>query len=150
MFCGSSESKVIDSRPVEEANAIRRRRECTCGKRFTTYETIETTPLLVIKSNGTRQAFDVNKVRGGILRACEKRPVAMQDIDRLVGDIERKLYNSLEREVPSQKIGELVMTGLKGIDDVAYIRFASVYRQFKDSSTFLEELTKLLNENKLK
>ena len=150
IFCGSAESKVIDSRPVEEANAIRRRRECTCGKRFTTYETIETTPLLVIKTNGTRQTFDINKVRNGIVRACEKRPVPMQAIDKLVGEIERKLYNSLEREVSSQKIGELVMGGLKEIDDVAYIRFASVYRQFKDSTTFLEELTKLLNENSKK
>ena len=147
MFCGSTDSKVVDSRPVEEVNAIRRRRECSsCGKRFTTYETVENTPILVVKTNGTRQSFDVNKIKNGIIRACEKRPVPIHAIDKLVGDIEKKLYNSLDQEVSSKKIGELVMTGLKEIDDVAYIRFASVYRQFKDSSTFLEELTKLLKE----
>jgi transcriptional repressor NrdR len=149
MFCGSLDSKVIDSRPVDEANAIRRRRECiACGKRFTTYETIETTPILVVKSNGVRQTFDVNKIKNGIIRACEKRPVPMEQIDKLVGEIEKRLYNSLDQEVSSKKIGELVMSGLKEIDDVAYIRFASVYHQFKDSSTFLEELTKMLGDRR--
>lgn len=147
MFCGGGDSKVIDSRPVEEVNAIRRRRECaSCGKRFTTYETVETTPILVIKADGTRQPFNINKVKNGIIRACEKRPVQIHQIDKLVGDIEKRLYNSLDQEVSSKTIGELVMNGLKGIDDVAYIRFASVYRQFKDSSIFLDELTKLLND----
>ena len=149
MFCGCNDSKVIDSRPVDEFNAIRRRRECiACGKRFTTYETVETTPILVIKSNGTRQTFDVNKIKSGIIRSCEKRPVPMQKIDLLVNSIEKTLYNSLEQEVPSKKIGELVMNGLKDIDEVAYIRFASVYRQFKDSSTFLQEIQKLLGDSK--
>jgi len=149
MFCGGGDSKVIDSRPVEEVNAIRRRRECvSCGKRFTTYETVETTPILVIKADGTRQVFDVNKIKKGIIRACEKRAVPMHQIDKLVGDIEKRLYNSLDQEVSSKKIGEFVMNGLKEIDEVAYIRFASVYRQFKDSTTFFDELKKLLDEKK--
>ncbi len=147
MYCGCTESKVIDSRPTEDGTAIRRRRECaSCGKRFTTYETIETTPILVVKSNGNRQVFDPNKVKNGIIRSCEKRPVPVSKIDKLVLDIQKKLQNSLEQEVTSKQIGELVMAGLKDIDEVAYIRFASVYRQFKDSSTFLEELKKMLDE----
>lgn len=144
MYCGSVDSKVIDSRQSEDGTAIRRRRECiNCGKRFTTYETVETTPILVVKSDGTRQSFDPNKLKSGIIKACEKRPVPMYKIEKLVDDIQRSLYNSLEQEVTTKKIGEMVMSGLKEIDEVAYVRFASVYRQFKDISTFMKELEKL-------
>lgn len=147
VFCGCEDSKVIDSRPAENGNAIRRRRECVCcGKRFTTFETIETTPLIVIKNSGVRQQFDKNKLKNGIIKACEKRPVSMADIDKLIDKIEKQLYNSLEQEISSKKIGELVMAGLKDIDEVAYIRFASVYRQFKDSATFFEEMSKIFAE----
>ena len=146
IYCGCAELKVIESRPVEESNAIRRRRECTnCGKRFTTYETVEETQLLVIKNNGNRQLFDVNKLKNGIIKSCEKRPVSMEKIEGLVADIQQKLNNSLEQEVTSKHIGELVMEGLKNIDEVAYIRFASVYRQFKDSTTFFEEMKKIFD-----
>ena len=139
MFCGCLESKVIDSRSTDEGRTIRRRRECMeCGRRFTTYETIETTPVLVVKNSGNRQAFDPNKVKNGIIKSCEKRPVAIHDIDKLVADIEKKVYNTLEQEIPSSKIGEYVMDGLKELDQVAYIRFASVYRQFRDVTTFIE------------
>lgn len=120
----------------------------SCQKRFTTYETIETTPVLVVKSSGNRQAFDENKIRNGIIRSCEKRPVPMYKIDNLVEEIKKKIFNSLEKEIPSSKIGEMVMEGLKEIDEVSYIRFASVYRQFKDTDTFLKELEKLISENK--
>jgi transcriptional repressor NrdR len=144
MYCGCLESKVIDSRSTEEGTMIRRRRECIeCGKRFTTYETIETTPVLVVKAGGNRQAFDANKIKNGIIKACEKRPVPMYKIDKLVDDIQKQVYNSLEQEITSKKIGELVMDGLKDIDEVAYVRFASVYRSFKDVSTFMRELEKL-------
>ena len=144
MYCGSVDSKVIDSRQSEDGTAIRRRRECiNCGKRFTTYETVETTPILVVKSDGTRQSFDPNKLKSGIIKACEKRPDPMYKIEKLVDDIQRSLYNSLEQEVTTKKIGEMVMSGLKEIDEVAYVRFASVYRQFKDISTFMKELEKL-------
>ena len=144
MYCGHTDSKVIDSRPSEDGTAIRRRRECTnCNKRFTTYETIETTPILVIKTNGNRQAFDANKLKNGIIKSCEKRPVPMYKIDELVESIQKRIYNSLEQEVSSKKIGEMVMEGLKEIDEVAYVRFASVYRSFKDISTFMKELEKL-------
>ena len=147
MYCGCTESKVIDSRSTDEDRTIRRRRECMqCGRRFTTYETIETTPVLVIKNDGTRQAFDANKIKNGIIKSCEKRPVSMHDIDEMVAKIEKKIYNSLEQEISSKKIGEMVMNGLKELDDVAYIRFASVYRQFKDSNSFLEELKKMLDK----
>ena len=147
IFCGCDDLKVIDSRPVDELNAIRRRRECNaCGKRFTTYETVETTPILVVKADGSRQQFDVNKIKNGIIKSCEKRPVTMHDIDEMVAKIEKKIYNSLEQEISSKKIGEMVMNGLKELDDVAYIRFASVYRQFKDSNSFLEELKKMLDK----
>jgi len=147
MFCGCIESKVIDSRSTEEATMIRRRRECIkCGKRFTTYETIETTPVLVIKSGGNRQAFDENKIKSGIIKACEKRPVPMFKIDKLIEDIKKQVYNSLEQEITSKQIGELVMNGLKEIDEVAYVRFASVYRQFKDISSFMKELERMLKE----
>lgn len=139
MYCGYTESKVVDSRSADDGNSIRRRRECLkCGKRFTTYETIENTPVLVIKNDGTRQPFDTAKIRNGIIKSCEKRPVAMHDIDKLVADIEKKVYNTLEQEVPSSRIGEYVMDGLKELDQVAYIRFASVYRQFRDVTTFIE------------
>ena len=146
-YCGCEDSKVIDSRPTDEGERIRRRRECTkCGKRFTTYEIIETVPLIVVKKDGTRESFDRVKLFNGLLRACEKRPVPVEVIEKAVTDIESSLQNSLEKEVTSGKIGELAMEKLKDIDEVAYVRFASVYRQFKDVSTFVDEVTKLLNE----
>lgn len=149
LYCGCTESKVIDSRSAEDGMVIRRRRECVkCGKRFTTYETIETTSVLVVKSNGVRQAFDVAKVKSGILKACEKRPVPMSKIDALVEDIQKQLYNSMEQEISSKQIGEMVMQGLKRLDEVAYVRFASVYRQFKDISTFMDELKRLTAADK--
>ncbi len=149
MYCGHLDSKVVDSRQTEDGTAIRRRRECmNCGKRFTTYETIETTPVLVIKNNGNRQSFDPNKLKNGIIRACEKRPVPMWKIDKLVEDIQKTVYNSLEQEITTKALGEMVMDGLKQIDEVAYVRFASVYRQFKDISTFMNELKKLQKDNK--
>ena len=138
MYCGCTESKVIDSRSTEEGTIIRRRRECvSCGRRFTTYETVETTPVLVVKNGGNRQTYDPNKVKTCIIRACEKRPVPMYKIDKLVDEISKKVYNSLEQEITSKQIGEMVMDGLKDIDEVAYVRFASVYRSFKDISAFL-------------
>ena len=144
VYCGSNDSKVLDSRETDDGNSIRRRRECLgCGKRFTTYETIETTPILVIKSNGTRQPFNIDKVKGGMIKACEKRPVSMQKIDEMASNIEKKIYNNLEQEIPSKEIGEMVMEELKAVDDVAYVRFASVYRQFKDVGTFIEFLKKI-------
>ena len=146
-FCGFAESKVIDSRPAEEGATIRRRREClACQKRFTTYEIIETLPLVVIKRDGSRQSFDRNKVMSGLIRACEKRPVSVNTLEELVTEIEQVLQNEMEREVSSAMIGELVMERLKKVDEVAYVRFASVYRQFKDIDTFMQELTKLLND----
>ena len=144
-FCGCTESKVIDSRSSEDSTSIRRRREClNCGKRFTTYETIETTPVLVIKNDGSRQPFDANKIKNGIIKACEKRPVAFSRIDKLVEDIQKKIYNSLNQEVSTKEIGEMVMEGLKEIDEVAYVRFASVYRSFTDVSSFMSELNKMI------
>lgn len=146
-YCGYSESRVIDSRPAEEGATIRRRREClSCQKRFTTYEIMERVPLIVIKKDGSRQTFDKMKILNGMLRACEKRPVALADMQRSVDEIEQELQNSLEREVDSTAIGELVMKKLKNLDEVAYVRFASVYRQFKDLNTFMEELNKLLTD----
>ena len=146
-FCGFEESKVIDSRPTDEGERIRRRRECTqCGKRFTTYEIIENVPIIVVKKDKSREEFDRDKLFRGILRSCEKRPVSIDTIDGLVDDIESSLQNSLDREVTSVHIGEMVMDKLKGIDEVAYVRFASVYRQFKDINTFMDELAKLLRE----
>ncbi|MBR5976544.1 MAG: transcriptional regulator NrdR [Clostridia bacterium] len=146
-FCGFEESKVIDSRPTDEGERIRRRRECIkCAKRFTTYEVIESVPLIVVKKDKSREQFDRNKLMAGLLRACEKRPVSLQTIVECVIDIESSLQNSLDREVTSDKIGELCMEKLKNIDEVAYVRFASVYRQFKDVSTFVEEVSKLLQE----
>lgn len=148
-YCGYAESKVIDSRPTDEGERIRRRRECLgCTKRFTTYEIIETVPIIVVKKDKTRQQFDRNKLRSGILRACEKRPVSIQDIERTVDDIETKLQNSLDREVTSSLIGQYVMEALKELDEVAYVRFASVYREFKDINTFMSELEKLLSAKK--
>lgn len=144
MYCGCIDSKVIDSRSTDENTMIRRRRECTkCGRRFTTYETVETTPVLVIKSGGNREAFDPAKIKSGIIKACEKRPVPMYKIDKLVEDVQKQVYNSLDQEVTSKEIGEMVMNGLKNVDEVAYVRFASVYRSFKDVSTFMRELEKL-------
>lgn len=146
-FCGCEDSKVIDSRPTDVGERIRRRRECTaCGKRFTTYEIIETVPLIVVKKDNSREQFDRNKLYNGILRSCEKRPVSVDQIERMVDEIETTIQNSLEKEVTSKKIGELTMDKLKDIDEVAYVRFASVYRQFKDINTFVEEVTKLLQE----
>ena len=148
MYCGCIESKVIDSRSTDEGKAIRRRRECMqCGRRFTTYETIETTPVLVVKNGGNRQAFDPNKIKTGIIKACEKRPVSMTKIDKLVDDIKKEIYNSLEQEITSKRIGEMVMDGLKQIDEVAYVRYASVYRQFTDISSFMEELQTMMKES---
>ena len=140
-YCGSVESKVSDSRSVEESNSIRRRRECLqCGKRFTTFETVETTPILVIKNDGSRQIFDSNKLKRGIIRACEKRPVSMAQINSIVDDIKKHVQNTLDQEIKSSEIGELVMNNLLKIDDVAYIRFASVYRKFADVTHFREFL----------
>ena len=146
-YCAYPESKVVDSRPADEGASIRRRREClSCHKRFTTYETMESLPLMVVKKDGSRQSFDRNKVLGGLIRACEKRPVPYHQLEELVNEIEQVLQNQMEREVPSSLIGELVMDRLKKIDEVAYVRFASVYRQFKDINTFMHELNKLLED----
>ena len=144
-YCGYSESKVIDSRPAEEGSSIRRRREClSCKKRFTTYETVESLPMVVVKKDGSRQSFDRRKVLGGMIRACEKRPVALGELEHIASEIEQELQNSMEREISTTIIGELVMARLKKVDEVAYVRFASVYRQFKDIDTFMTELNKLL------
>ncbi len=148
-FCSYEESKVIDSRPTDEGERIRRRRECiSCSKRFTTYEIIETVPIVVVKKDKSRQVFDRNKLLNGMLRACEKRPVSIETLEAAVSDIELALQNSLDREVTTIRIGELTMEKLKTIDEVAYVRFSSVYRQFKDINTFMEELAKLKNESK--
>ncbi len=137
IYCGNEESKVLDSRNSEETNSIRRRREClNCGRRFTTYETIEMTPILVIKTDGSRQSFDANKLKNGIIKACEKRPVSMGQIDTIVANIEKTIQNKLTQEVRSSEIGEMVMNALKDLDEVAYVRFASVYRHFKDVDSF--------------
>ena len=146
-YCSFEESKVIDSRPTDEGERIRRRREClNCQKRFTTYEIIESLPVIVIKKDKSRETFNRDKLISGMLRACEKRPVSINDIEHAIDDIETVLQNSLDREVTSEHIGELVMEKLKGLDEVAYVRFASVYRQFKDISTFMDELNKLLTD----
>ena len=146
-YCAYLESKVVDSRPADEGASIRRRREClSCHKRFTTYETMESLPLVVIKKDGSRQSFDRNKVLGGLIRACEKRPVPYHILEELVNEIEQVLQNQMDREVSSDQIGELVMERLKKVDEVAYVRFASVYRQFKDINTFMAELNKLLED----
>ena len=146
-FCGYSDSKVIDSRPAEEGSTIRRRREClACQKRFTTYEIIERLPLVVIKRDGSRQSFDKVKLINGMVRACEKRPVTLSQLETIADEIEQELQSGLEREVRTVDIGEMVMSRLKDVDEVAYVRFASVYRSFKDINTFMEELSKLLTE----
>ena len=146
-FCGFEESKVIDSRPTDEGQRIRRRRECLqCTKRFTTYEIIESLPIIVIKKDKSRETFNRDKLMTGLLRACEKRPVSFDTLDNMIDEIEVIIQNSLDREVSSEKIGELVMEKLKKIDEVAYVRFASVYRQFKDINTFMSELNKLLKD----
>ena len=145
--CGCLESRVIDSRQNIDGNNIRRRREClSCEKRFTTYETVESLPMVVIKKDGSRQSFDRSKVLRGMIRACEKRPVSFDELERISEEIEQNLQNSLEREVSTEAIGEQVMDKLRSVDEVAYVRFASVYRQFKDINTFMSELNKLLNE----
>ena len=147
-FCGYTESKVIDTRPTDEGERIRRRRECLqCGKRFTSYEIVETTPVMVIKKDGSREAFSHDKLLRGVLKSCEKRPVSAADQDKLVDEVVREVFNTLEQEVTSNYIGELVMKGLKQLDEVSYVRFASVYRQFKDINTFMEELKLLLEES---
>jgi transcriptional repressor NrdR len=148
-YCEFPESKVVDSRPTDEGQAIRRRRECIgCSKRFTTYEKIEEIPIIIVKKDGNRQAYDRNKLMNGMIKACEKRPVSMSTIEKMVDDIEKNLFNSLENEITSGEIGEMVMNKLKDVDEVAYVRFASVYRQFKDVNSFMEELKKILDENK--
>ncbi len=149
MYCGCLDSKVIDSRAAEDGTNIRRRRECIgCGKRFTTYETVENTPIFVIKANGARQAFEPNKIRTGIIKACEKRPVPATTIDKIVDDIQKKIYNSLAQEISSKEIGEMICEKLKDIDEVAYVRFASVYRSFTDTTSFIKELEKMVKKDK--
>lgn len=146
-FCSYHETKVVDSRPTDEGQAIRRRRECLgCKKRFTTYEKVEEIPIVIIKTDGTRESFNRNKLMNGLIKSFEKRPITMSRIEEIVNKIEKNLYNSMEKEIPSKHIGELVMQELKSIDEVAYVRFASVYRSFKDINTYMEELKKLLNE----
>ena len=147
-YCGYSESKVIDSRPADENASIRRRREClSCSKRFTTYETVESLPMVVVKKDGSRQSFERSKVLGGMIRACEKRPVPLAELERIAAEIEQDLQNSMEREIQSEQIGEKVMERLRTVDQVAYVRFASVYRQFKDINSFMDELRLLLEKN---
>jgi transcriptional repressor NrdR len=149
IYCGGMESKVIDSRISDDGFSIRRRRECLdCGKRYTTYEKIESTPVLVVKSNGNRQMFDSSKIKVGVLKACEKRPVPLVKIDNLVSDIEKQIHNSLAQEITSQKIGDMVMEELKDLDEVAYVRFASVHREFKDINTLLKEIEILVSSKK--
>lgn len=144
LSCGNENSRVIDSRSTDEGNSIRRRRECEqCGKRFTTYETIETLPILVIKKNGVRQPFDAEKIKRGLIKACEKRPVSLAKINQMVEDIEKELLNSMKQEVPSGQIGEMVMQKLKALDEIAYVRFASVYRQFQDVTNFISFLNSI-------
>ncbi|WP_337549032.1 transcriptional regulator NrdR [Dysosmobacter welbionis] len=148
-YCGYSESKVIDSRPADENSSIRRRREClSCGKRFTTYETVESLPMVVVKKDGSRQSFDRRKVLGGMIRACEKRPVPLAELEKIAEEIEQDLQNSMEREISTAAIGENVRERLRNVDQGAYVRFASVYRQFKDIDTFMTELNKLLADNR--
>lgn len=147
LYCNCTESKVIDSRSADDERTIRRRRECMgCGRRFTTYETIEVAPILVVKNDGTRQAFDVGKIKRGIIKACEKRPVPIEKIDQLAEEIAKRIYNSMEQEISSKKIGEMVMEGLQKLDEVAYVRYASVYRSFKDISSFMAELQAMMEK----
>ena len=149
-YCSCTDSKVIDSRPTDDGNSIRRRRECTqCGRRFTTYEKVELNPLFVVKKDGRREVFDSQKIKAGILHACDKLPVSMQQIDEIVSRIEQACYATMEGEVRTEKIGDMVMDELKKLNDVAYVRFASVYRKFTDLETFMQELQKLVDENKM-
>ena len=149
VFCGHIESKVIDSRSADDGSSIRRRRECIkCNSRFTTYEKIEDTPLMVVKKDGTRQVYDRNKVVNCVMKACGKRPVSLQQAENLAMDVEQQLMNTVKREVHSSEIGEMIMKHLKELDEVAYVRFASVYKQFKDVDTFMSELSKIISENK--
>ena len=151
LYCNCTESKVIDSRAADDDRAIRRRRECIgCGRRFTTYETIEVTPVLVVKNNGTRESFNEEKIRNGIVKSCEKRPVSAVEIDSIVADISKEIYNSMESEIPTKLIGEMVMDRLKKVDEVAYVRYASVYRSFKDLSSFMAELMQMMKSEKKK
>ena len=147
MFCNCTESKVIDSRSADDDRTIRRRRECMgCGRRFTTYETIEVSPILVVKSDGNREAFDMGKIKRGIIKACEKRPVTIESIEALTEEITKRIYNSMEQEISSKQIGEMVIEGLKALDEVAYVRYASVYRQFKDIPSFMAELQRMMEK----
>ncbi len=147
-FCGSVNTNVIDSRAADDNNAIRRRRHCNdCGKRFTTYEKVETIPLIVIKKDNNREQYDRSKIEAGVLRACHKRPISAEQISRLVDDVEAEIFSREEKEIASDEIGEIVMDKMKDLDDVAYVRFASVYRQFKDVNTFMNELKKMLDDN---
>ena len=149
IYCGCNESKVIDSRSADEDKAIRRRRECIrCGKRFTTYETVESSTVLVVKSNGMRQSFDKEKIKRGIIKSAEKRPIPMAKIDEVVDDITKTIYNSMEQEISTKEIGEMVMARLKTLDEVAYVRYASVYRSFKDISSFMAELQAMMDSKK--
>ncbi len=149
LYCNGADTKVVDSRAVEEDKAIRRRRECEhCGRRFTTYETIEVTPVLVVKNNGNREAFNPEKVRAGIIKSCEKRPVPTSAIDEVVADIAKQVYNRMESEISTKEIGEMVMERLKSLDEVAYVRYASVYRSFKDLSSFMAELKQMMKTDK--
>ncbi len=151
LYCSCMESKVIDSRSADDDKAIRRRRECAgCGRRFTTYETIEVNPVLVVKNNGTRESFNTEKIRNGIVKSCEKRPVSAVEIDAIVADISKEVYNSMESEISTKAIGEMVMERLKKVDEVAYVRYASVYRSFKDLSSFMAELKQMMKEEKKK
>ncbi|HIU09691.1 MAG TPA: transcriptional repressor NrdR [Candidatus Avidehalobacter gallistercoris] len=144
-FCGYEDSKVLDSRPVEDGRSIRRRRECQrCGKRFTTYERVEEMSLLVVKRDGSREIFDKNKILAGLVRACDKRPVPMSTLEDMVADIEKELRNSMEKEVTAKQIGDMVMVRLRQVDDVAYVRFASVYRKFEDIETFMKEIHSMM------
>lgn len=146
-YCACEKIKVIDSRPSEENNAIRRRRQCEdCSKRFTTYETVESMPLIIVKKDETRESYDRQKLMSGLVRSCHKRPVSMKTIDDMVDDIENQLYNSMKKEVDSHIVGEMVMEKLKEVDEVAYVRFASIYREFRDINTFMDELKKILEE----
>ena len=146
-YCGQTDSKVVDSRPAEDGESIRRRREClTCGKRFTTYETVETLPLIVVKKDGSRQSFEKDKVLKGSIHACAQRPVTMETMMCIADEVEQEMQNSMNREISATRIGELVMEKLKKVDEVSYVRFASVYRQFKDVDSFMEELKKLMEE----
>ena len=146
-FCSCVDSKVIDSRPTDDGNSIRRRRECiNCGRRFTTYEKVEMSPLFVVKKDGRREGFETQKIKAGILHACDKLPVSMQQIDELVTRVEQKAYATMEGEISSEKIGDMVMSELKELNDVAYVRFAAVYRKFTDVATFMDELQKLVDE----